>query len=714
MTYELALVSVVIGAGYWGVFFLRRRPHGTATFGLMQLGAAILAGLGLIGHDSEDPPRWLGVAGAVGVGAGACLLVLGPLVRVLARRLVAAERVGLANRLLDLADILAPGSGVVEEKALVKAMTEIRDGKIEPTVDALRAARARAPGEAQLAIDERLIMLYVAAYRWRDATAHAEAHLFAPDVAAAPQDGSLRAALGVAPPVWVELIGAYGKLGDLERAADLMARLEDVAVGRDEAAPWLHRARVMFLALAGRVDAVRALVGNARHMERAARSYWLAVAAEHAGDRAGAEAAYRKARSRARGRARALIDRALAELTPVPAALGPRARAVADRVAALPPPRVRIVRRRAIRTAWLLAALLAAISIVCTFAVGPTTETGTLLRIGAMVRSAVAAGEWWRLVSCVLVHAGTTHLIFNVAGLIVMGRFADDLFGRARMLAIFGGAGLAGSLASYLASSAAMSLGASGAVFGLLGAVFVELTLHRQHYQAAWKRGVWGGLAVVTLAQLVYDATNPVIDQWAHAAGLAAGAVLGLALSPHARWARITRWLARALAAACAGLAIVAAVLVVQTSIADTLARVPQAPRVVGGVAITAPTDWRSSGTQLVHPDDVVELRVLRQPADAPAVQLARWLVDQGQRAAGELGPLAPEPAIIPLPEGWEGKELAGAPEDALGALQPMRVVLCGKTFGDTVVTVAIVLPASVARATPGFFTRLLASIAPA
>jgi len=80
MLYELVLISVVIGAGYWGWFFVRLRPHGTATFGAMQLTAALLAGLGLVGRkvDAEG----LGIAGAIGVGAGACLLVIGPLVRV--------------------------------------------------------------------------------------------------------------------------------------------------------------------------------------------------------------------------------------------------------------------------------------------------------------------------------------------------------------------------------------------------------------------------------------------------------------------------------------------------------------------------------------------------------------------------------------------------------------------------------------------------------
>jgi len=175
MIYEYLLISVVIASGYWGQFFLRRRPNGTPTFGLMQLAAAALAGLGLLGRKYDAPA--LGVAGAIGLGAGVCLLVVGPLVRGIARRLAADERLGIASRLLDVAELLAPGSGVAEEKAVLEAMKEIRDGKVEQTVDALVAAKDRAPADARLAIDERIALLYLAAHRWSDAIAHAEAHL---------------------------------------------------------------------------------------------------------------------------------------------------------------------------------------------------------------------------------------------------------------------------------------------------------------------------------------------------------------------------------------------------------------------------------------------------------------------------------------------------------------------------------------------------------
>ncbi|MBA3819750.1 MAG: rhomboid family intramembrane serine protease, partial [Deltaproteobacteria bacterium] len=484
MFYEYALISVLIASGYWGSFFVRKQPHGTATFGLMQLAAAALAGLGLLGQQYEDMP-WLGVAGAIGLGAGVCLLVVGPMVRGLARRLAGAERLGLARRLLDVAEMLAPGSGIAEEKAVLGAMQEIRDGRIEETVDALTAAKDRAPTEARHQIDERIALLYLAAYRWDEAIKHAEANLFGALSASQSENNpsSLRVALGVAPPVWVELLGAYGRTGNLDQAARMLARLEDVCDGREDAAVWVHRGRLMFLALAGRAAAVQALVEprRARHMSPAARTYWMAVAHEHGGDRAAASAAYTKARTRSRGRPRALIDQALERLAKIdsasPIQLSPEASEVVARVEAAPlPPPIRIERAAQPWATWTITAVLVAVSGAITVFVGSTSDTGILVRAGAMVRGMIDGGEWWRLVSCVFVHVGVVHLAVNGIGMFFLGRVTEELFGTARTFALFGLCGIAGAVASYLASPAGVSAGASGAIFGMLGAVFVELT----------------------------------------------------------------------------------------------------------------------------------------------------------------------------------------------------------------------------------------------
>ncbi len=727
MYYELALISVVVAGAYWGQFFVRRQPHGTPTFGIMQLASAVLAGIGLYAHRNEADP-WMGVAGAIGLGAGTCLLLVGPLVRALARRFAAAERLGAAARLLDIAEVLAPGSGVADEKALIGAMKEIRDGHIEQTVDALTAAKDRAQPEARLAIDERIAMLYLAAYRWSDAIAHAEAHLFGapqekPPVADAEPvpPVSLRRALGIAPPVWVELLGAYGRTGDLDRAARMLAKLEDVCEGREDAAVWIHRARLMFLALAGRTAAVEQLVEprQARHMSAAARTYWLAVAHEQRGDRAAATAAYEKARGRSRGRPRDLIDQALANLARadgIPVKLSDEANEIVARVEASPlPAQVRVPRQPRPLATWGVTATLLLVAGAITMFVGSTSDVGVLTRSGALVRGLVDGGEWWRIFTCVFVHVGGLHLLVNVIGMWFVGRVAEDLFGTTRTLALFGIAGFAGAVASYLASAAGISAGASGALFGLLGAVFVELTWHRQHYRAAWKRGLWGGLAVVIVAQVGYGFLYPVIDQWAHGAGLVAGLVFGAVLSPHAPWVAAGRQLGRAMAVIAVGFMLTSGARVARTSIEDSFTRLPRIRHVVGGVAIAAPANW-TNDIELAEPDGLLIISVKRTPVVDLTSQLAVWIAETAPTIARNHGFDRIDPAaarVVKLPLGWDGVELIATFADAMGYRQSYRLVVCGRAFGDDLVTVVVHVPDVIATTAPGYVTRILSSIKP-
>lgn len=724
MYYELALISVVVAGAYWGQYFVRKQPHGTLTFGLMQLTAAALAGIGLYAHRTEDTPPWMGLAGAIGLGAGTCLLLVGPLVRGLARRFAAAERLGLAGRLLDVAEVLAPGSGVADEKALIGAMKEIRDGHIEQTVDALTAAKDRAPAEARLAIDERIAMLYLAAYRWEDAISHAEAHLFGapselpPEVQDAPP--SLRRALGVAPPVWVELLGAYGRTGDLDRAARMLSRLEDVCEGRADAAVWIHRARLMFLALAGRTAAVQTLVDPRRagHMSPAARTYWLAVAHEHQGDRVAATAAYEKARGRSRGRPRELIDRALDNLARadgVPrVALSDEASEVVARIEAAPlPAEVRVPKIPRPWATWTITATLLAVAGGIALAFGATNDVGVLTRSGALVRGLVDGGEWWRIFSCVFVHVGGLHLLVNVIGMWFVGRIAEELFGTSRTLALFGVCGFTGAVASYLASPGGISAGASGALFGLLGAVFVELTWHRRHYRAAWKRGIWGGLAVVIVAQVGYGFVYPVIDQWAHGAGLGAGLVLGSMLSPHAPWVRVGRQLGRALAIMAVAFAAVACVRVVRTGVEASLTRLPKIRHALGGATIVAPANWHSDA-ELAEPDGLVIVSLRRQAATEVPAQLATWLAETAPTIAKNHGFERVDPAaarVVKLPDGWEGAEMIASFTDSMGYRQRYRLVAAGRVFDDDLVTVVVHVPDTIAVAAPRYLARLISSI---
>src|SRR5262245_57484718 len=115
MYYELALIAVLVAGLYWGWYFVRHEQ--TRLYGALQMIAAVLSGLGLLGRKLDEST--LGIAGAIGVGGGACLLLLGPLARGLARRFAGAERFAAAERMLDIAEVLAPGSGVADEKTLL-------------------------------------------------------------------------------------------------------------------------------------------------------------------------------------------------------------------------------------------------------------------------------------------------------------------------------------------------------------------------------------------------------------------------------------------------------------------------------------------------------------------------------------------------------------------------------------------------------------------
>ncbi len=737
MLYEYALISVVIASGYWGYFFLRHQPHGTLTFGMMQVTAAFLAGVGLVGRDAEH--AILGICGAIGLGMGLCLLVVGPLVRGIARRFAAAERVGIATRLLDVAELLAPGSGVSEEKALLAAMKEIREGRVEQTVDALTAAKHQAPPEAKIAIDERIAMLYLAAYRWRDAISYAEQHLM-PIVRSGRADrglsidnplrsASLRASgeprlalrdeLGIAPPVWIELLGAYGRTGDMDQAARMMARLETACSGRDDASLWLHRARMIFLALAGRPDSVRTLVEprRSKHMTPAARTYWVAVALQHRGDHDAAGVELERARSMSRGRPRDLIDEALSRLHDTPAVeLSPVVTEIVAQVEAAPPVApIRVVQSRTSWTTYGLTASIIGVAIATHLLVGESSDPGVLLRVGAMVRGRIDDGEWWRLISCVFIHVGTVHLIVNAIAVYFLVKVLEEVFGPARSLAIYLGAGIAGALASYWMSPVGVSAGASGAVFGVLGALFIELTLHRSRYRAAWKNGMWSRIVLVTVAQAGIGFLYPVIDQWAHGAGLVGGIVLGAVLSPSFKW---TLWAGRVLAIALSALTIFAAVQVSRTSIADSYTRSPWSRYNLSHVTVTAPAGWnqpRDGVNELIDPDNLLILVGEFTPTVDTAVTLAEWTeASEKEIKAREFTQSIVAPDHVLLPPGWLGTERIGSIEDALGYTMRWRIAIGILPLASgAAVMVRLYMPDSMAHEASWMFQALIASIAP-
>ena len=104
----------------------------------------------------------------------------------------------------------------------------------------------------------------------------------------------------------------------------------------------------------------------------------------------------------------------------------------------------------------------------------PGLQTNLALFYGPFDGHGVAAGEWYRLFTVALTHGGIFHLGFNMYALMVLGNPIEAAFGKSRFLIIFFFSLLTGSLASiFLSSQYQVSVGASGAIFGLFGAMAV-------------------------------------------------------------------------------------------------------------------------------------------------------------------------------------------------------------------------------------------------
>ena len=139
------------------------------------------------------------------------------------------------------------------------------------------------------------------------------------------------------------------------------------------------------------------------------------------------------------------------------------------------------------------------------------------------------AGEPWRLFTSMFLHYGILHIVMNMVGLLDGGRHVERMYGRAGFIALYLVSGLAGSLASALRGEA-VSAGASGAIFGIFGAFGAFLLLHRKRLDAAVVGREARGLLVFLAFNVYIGLSAKGIDMLAHAGGLAAGFLCGLAL----------------------------------------------------------------------------------------------------------------------------------------------------------------------------------------
>src|ERR1700691_2081262 len=150
-----------------------------------------------------------------------------------------------------------------------------------------------------------------------------------------------------------------------------------------------------------------------------------------------------------------------------------------------------------------------------------------LVRSGANVGPLTISGEWWRLLTSVFVHGNLLHIAFNMWCLWSLGALSESLYGRWTYGAVYLICGLGGSLGSIVWNPQVMSVGASGAIFGLAGALIAAFKLGEFSVPRSALSGTLRSLGAFVIYNLIFGFALPGIDNTAHIGGLITGLVVG-------------------------------------------------------------------------------------------------------------------------------------------------------------------------------------------
>ncbi len=208
-----------------------------------------------------------------------------------------------------------------------------------------------------------------------------------------------------------------------------------------------------------------------------------------------------------------------------------------DSYAPQPRPRPRITRATPVVTYAYMAACVAMFGVE--WLMGGSTKTRTLVLLGAKVSELIYIGQLWRLVTPMFLHIGVQHIVFNMFSLYIWGRQVELLLGRVRYALVLLAAGVGCVAMSYAFNTAAVSAGASGAIFGLFGA----LLMFRRHYRQIFDRAFGVQVLFIIGVNLVMGFLGGGVDNWGHIGGLSAGFLLaetlGLPRERRPAWQRV-------------------------------------------------------------------------------------------------------------------------------------------------------------------------------
>lgn len=300
--------------------------------------------------------------------------------------------------------------------------------------------------------------------------------------------------------------------------------------------------KLVVLAFGGRPVALAKLLAEKfPAMTPEYKTYWSAIANLNSGanaaagqralDALAATAASPATRSAAQRQLAAMANKTLA-----PLAIDARVRldAVAAQVMAGDPPRAKPVVAFPVTLALIV---LNSAAFAAEIFKGGAEDSNTLISLGALWPQLVLEdGQWWRLLTACFLHFGALHIISNMLVLFVLGRLLEPLIGWLRFSLIYLASGVASSAFVLLlmesgATDYALLVGASGAIFGLLGAEVMIVLLEWWRSPATFDKRRLTLLGMILGLQIVMDLSIPNVSFAAHASGFLTGLLLMLLLS---------------------------------------------------------------------------------------------------------------------------------------------------------------------------------------
>ncbi|HSM86358.1 MAG TPA: rhomboid family intramembrane serine protease, partial [Candidatus Limnocylindrales bacterium] len=140
-------------------------------------------------------------------------------------------------------------------------------------------------------------------------------------------------------------------------------------------------------------------------------------------------------------------------------------------------------------------------------------------------------GDYWRLVTAGFVHGGLLHIGFNMWCLWSLGQLSERLFGSWITFAVYILTGVSGALLSVSVHPAILEIGASGAVFGIAGAILSGIKFGNVSVSSWQKKQIMSSMIFFVIFNLAFGAAIPGIDNWCHLGGLVSGLIFGVPLA---------------------------------------------------------------------------------------------------------------------------------------------------------------------------------------